>query len=201
LKCEPVPPGAAREESPPGRDRHPLLLIPKRNREEGRRGMGAPAPGGEMTPPGAEKPGEGSSGVSGGPAARARDATKERPSDRLWGVDLDSSSDMEVEEMKPNLKRKGREVELRECSVSLAPPPPNRRRGRVRRRNRGGTRDPGHSPGFLVPPLDGTGVSPLGRPLTRRPLLTHRFLGGGNERGGGRLGPNIREWPRPSPPF
>jgi len=136
--CRPVPPGVDREERSP-RER------PKKSPSSGlggRSGGGAngdkgdSAPGGDLSPPGAEAPssldpGEGSSEVGkGDPGADRRGPERLGPSDRLWGVDLDSSTEMEVEELRYNLKRKGRETEVKECSVSLAPLPLPKREGK-----------------------------------------------------------------------
>jgi len=103
---------------------------------------GASAPGGDLSPPGAEAPssldpGEGSSGVGRGPATGPGNASEGRPSGRLWGSDLGSGDEMDVEELRHNLKRKGREeTELKECSVSLAPLPLPKREGKGKKKKK-----------------------------------------------------------------
>jgi len=99
---------------------------------------GASAPGGDFSPPGAEAPssldpGEGSGEAGrGDPGAEGRGPKYMGPATRSRGVGLDSSTEMEVEELRYNLKRKGGEAGLapmKECSVSLTPLPlPKRER-------------------------------------------------------------------------
>jgi len=145
-ECRPVPPEADREARSP---RERPEKSPSSGPGEGPGGgvnwdRGASAPGGDLSPPGAEAPssldpGEGFSRVGKGPAAGPGDAQviEGRPSGRLWGVDLSpSGSDMEVEpEGEGSRKRKGQDTR-----ESWPPFPPRQRRagrGRRRRRSRG----------------------------------------------------------------
>jgi len=86
-----------------------------------------------LSPPDAEAPssldpGEGSGEVGrGDPGAEGGGGPKcMGPTTRSRGVGFGSSTEMEVEELRYNLKRKGGEAGLapiKECSVSLAPLP------------------------------------------------------------------------------
>jgi len=113
-KCRPVPSGVDRGgRSPRERPTEPPSPGPVEGPGGGVNGdRRASAPGGDLSPPGGEAPssldpGEGSSGVGRGPATGPGDATEGRPSGRLWGNDLSSGDEMEVEELRYNLKRKG----------------------------------------------------------------------------------------------
>jgi len=142
--CRPVPPGVDREErSPRERPEKPPSPGPVEGPGGGVKGnRGASAPGGDLSPPGAEAPssldpGEGSSGVGRGPMTGPGDAPEGRPSGRLWGIGLSSGDEMEVEELRYNLKRKGQgATELKECSVTLAPLPLPKREGKGKKKKK-----------------------------------------------------------------
>jgi len=144
--CRPVSPGADREErSPRERPEKSPSCGPGEGLGRGVNGeKGASAPGGDLSPPGAEAPssldpGEGSSGMGKGPAAGSGDAHEEgRPSGRLWGVDFSPSGfDMEVEPEGGRESRKRKSRNTRECSVVLAPlsaPPEKGGKGKKKKR-------------------------------------------------------------------
>jgi len=144
--CRPVPPGVDREARSP---RERPDKSPSSGPREGSKGgaiedRGASAPGGDLSPPGAEAPssldpGEGSSGVSKGPAAGSGDAHKEgRPLGRLWDVGLPSSSGSDmVAEPGEGGSRKRKSQDIRECSAVLAPlPAPPEKGGKVKKKKK-----------------------------------------------------------------
>jgi len=99
--------------------------------------------GGDLSPPEAEAPssldpGEGTSGVGGGPTAGPGDASVGCPSGRLWGMSLSASfSDMEIEEETERLRsRKRKSQDTKDCNVVLAPLPIQKKDGKGKKKKK-----------------------------------------------------------------